>query len=97
MAQVTKKPETPAKAAAGKVSQVIGAVVDVEFPAGQLPNLPIGNYQLEVSASGFKTYVQQGIVLQVGQNISNNVTMQIGAVSENVEVTAAAAMVEPPM
>ncbi|MBV8710005.1 MAG: carboxypeptidase regulatory-like domain-containing protein, partial [Acidobacteriaceae bacterium] len=60
----------------------------------QLPNLPVGNYQLEVSTSGFKTYVQQGIVLEVGQNISNNVTMQIGAVSESVEVTAAAAMVE---
>ena len=60
----------------------------------QLPNLPVGNYQFEVSANGFKTYVQQGIVLQVGQNISNNVTMQIGAVSESVEVTAATAMVE---
>src|SRR4051794_28781917 len=44
----------------------------------QLPNLPIGNYQLEVSASGFKTYVQQGIVLQVGQNISNNVNLVYG-------------------
>src|ERR1700751_1262678 len=27
----------------------------------QLPNLPVGNYQFEVSASGFKTYIQQGI------------------------------------
>src|SRR5256884_7597852 len=40
MAQATKKPEKKAaKGSTGKVSQVIGAVVDVEFPAGQLPNL----------------------------------------------------------
>src|SRR5215472_2253789 len=59
-----------------------------------LPNLPVGPYQLEVTAAGFKTYVQSGIVLQVGNNVEINVAMQVGAVSENVNVTASAAMVE---
>jgi hypothetical protein len=59
-----------------------------------LPNLPVGHYQLEVISPGFKTYIQQGIVLQVGNNVEVNVTMQIGAVSESIEVTAAANMVE---
>src|SRR5213593_3154322 len=31
-----------------------------------MPNLPTGPYKLEVSLQGFKTYVQTGIVLQVG-------------------------------
>src|SRR5262245_57065014 len=31
-----------------------------------LSNLPLGPYRLEVSLSGFRTYVQTGIVLQVG-------------------------------
>ena len=31
-----------------------------------LPNLPTGPYRLEVSLQGFRTYVQTGIVLQVG-------------------------------
>src|SRR5438270_13588907 len=30
------------------------------------PNLPVGPYRLEVKASGFKEYVQSGLVLQVG-------------------------------
>jgi hypothetical protein len=59
-----------------------------------LPNLPIGAYRLEVSSSGFKTYVQNGIVLQVGQSVTADVVLQVGAVSESVEVVANAAMVE---
>lgn len=59
-----------------------------------LPNLPVGPYQLEVNAGGFKSYTQSGIVLQVGNNVQINVTMQVGSMSEHVEVTAAASMVE---
>jgi hypothetical protein len=59
-----------------------------------LPNLPVGDYKLEVSVSGFKTYVQTGITLQVATNIVVNVAMQIGSVTESIEVAAAAAMVE---
>ncbi|HEV3197329.1 MAG TPA: carboxypeptidase regulatory-like domain-containing protein [Bryobacteraceae bacterium] len=57
-------------------------------------NLPVGPYTLEVHANGFKTYVQSGIVLQVNLNIEQVVTMQIGAVTESIQVTANAAMVE---
>ncbi|MDQ1474222.1 MAG: hypothetical protein QOJ99_5702 [Bryobacterales bacterium] len=58
------------------------------------PNLPTGPYRLEVSAQGFKSYVRNGLVLQVGNTIEVNVTMQIGSVAESIEVTANAAMVE---
>ena len=43
-----------------------------------LTSLPVGPYMLEVKASGFKNYVQNGIVLQVNNNIQVNVTMQVG-------------------
>ena len=59
-----------------------------------LPNLPAGPYRLGVQAPGFKDYVQTGIVLQVGNTIAINVTMQVGSVSETVEVTASVQMVE---
>jgi Carboxypeptidase regulatory-like domain/TonB dependent receptor len=59
-----------------------------------LPNLPIGPSRLEVSAAGFKVYTQSGILLQVGDNVQVNVAMQIGSVTERVEVTASASMVE---
>jgi len=65
-------------------------------PAGHylLANLPAGMYRLDAVASGFKGYVQQNITLQVGQNIQINVALQLGAVSERVEVTGNVGMVE---
>jgi hypothetical protein len=58
------------------------------------PNLSIGNYQLEVSSPGFKGFVQKGIQLEVASNRSVNVRMEIGAVTESVQVNANAAQVE---
>ncbi len=60
----------------------------------ELPNLPSGPYVLEVSAPGFKAYRQTGITLQVASNIDVPVMMQIGSVTESIEVSANAAMVE---
>ena len=37
-----------------------------------LPNLPVGGFSLEASASGFSNYVQTGIILQVGNNVQIN-------------------------
>src|SRR5580704_15293887 len=60
----------------------------------QLPSLPIGPYKLEVQKEGFSTYNQSGIVLQVGSSPTIEVTLQVGAVNQTVNVEAAAAMVE---
>ena len=59
-----------------------------------LENLAIGPYVLAVKAQGFKSYEQKGIVLEVGNNIQANVTLEVGAVTESVEVSATANMVE---
>lgn len=59
-----------------------------------LANLPLGPYRLEVSGQGFTTYVQTGIVLQVASNPTIDVTLKVGAVSEQVQVEANAALVE---
>ncbi len=58
------------------------------------PGLPIGAYRLEVSSQGFKTYVQSGIILDAGNNRTQSVTLEVGAVTESVQVTANAAQVE---
>jgi len=58
------------------------------------PSLPVGPYRIDVTSSGFKAYRQSGILLQVGSNVQVNVTMQLGSLSEHVEVTANATMVE---
>ena len=59
-----------------------------------LPNLPVGPYRLEVQADGFKSYIQQGITLQVGNSVQLNVVLQLGSLSESISVTAAGAMIE---
>ena len=52
------------------------------------PNLPIGTYNLSVTASGFKAYTQSGIVLEVGSNIGINVNLSVGAANQEVHVQA---------
>ena len=59
-----------------------------------LPDLPIGPYIVEITKEGFNRYVQTGIVLQVDSNPTFNVSLQVGAVSEQVTVEAGAAQVE---
>jgi hypothetical protein len=59
-----------------------------------LPNLPVGSYKLEVQATGFETYVQTGIVLQVSNDVTINVTLQVGQVKQEVQVSANASMLQ---
>ena len=59
-----------------------------------LPNLPIGPYKVEASLPGFRTFVQTGIVLEVNASPLVNVTLEVGQVSETVEVQANATLVE---
>src|SRR5215475_2814502 len=59
-----------------------------------LPNLVTGPYKLEATLPGFRTFVQTGIVLQVNGNPVINPTLEVGHVSEQVEVQANVAQVE---
>ena len=59
-----------------------------------MPNLPTGPYRLEVALQGFRTYVQTGIVLQVGATPTINVSMAVGSLEETVSVEAAAPLVD---
>jgi hypothetical protein len=70
------------------------AAVTNETGAYVMPNLPIGPYRLEATLPGFRTFAQTGIVLQVGSNPVINITLEVGQVSETVEVQADAALVE---
>jgi len=59
-----------------------------------MPNLPTGPYRLEVSLQGFRTYVQTGIVLQVGATPTINAVLSVGSLEETVSVEAAAPLVD---
>src|SRR5215467_10409416 len=59
-----------------------------------LPNLPIGPYKIEAALPGFRSFVQSGIELQVNSSPVINPVLQVGQVTEQVEVQANAALVE---
>ena len=59
-----------------------------------MPNLATGPYRLEASLQGFRTYVQTGIVLQVGAAPTINVSLAVGNLEETVSVEAAAPLVD---
>ena len=58
------------------------------------PLIPSGSYSVHVELRGFKSYQQSGIYLQVNQQVTIPVALQVGDVSEQVTVTGAAPLVE---
>jgi hypothetical protein len=52
-----------------------------------LSELPIGSYNLSFSRAGFKVFNQNGIVLETQHTASLNVVLQIGTVSESIQVS----------
>ena len=59
-----------------------------------IPSLPVGPYRVEASLPGFRTFVQTGITLEVNSTRVVNLVLEVGQVTETVEVQSDAAMVE---
>jgi hypothetical protein len=56
--------------------------------------IPPGKYTLAVEAKGFKKYEHSSITLEVAQIAALDVAMELGSVSETVEVTSQVALLE---
>jgi hypothetical protein len=54
------------------------------------PNLLPGSYQVTISAPGFDTSIQSGVILTVGSQQVLNVALKVGTVTEKIEVTGQA-------
>jgi len=59
-----------------------------------VPSLPAGNYKVTISASGFKTAVFPGVTLEANIPGTVNAKLQIGAVTERIEVQGGAEVVQ---
>ena len=57
------------------------------------PLLPLGTYTVQVEKPGFKTYVRKGIMLVGGATYRQDATLELGTVTQTVEVTAASEMI----
>jgi hypothetical protein len=58
------------------------------------PNLSPGTYEIRAAAQGFSSQVQTGIKLTVGEQQILNFTLQVGQMTQTVEVTTEAPNVE---
>ena len=58
------------------------------------PNLLPGTYEIRAAAQGFSSQVQTGIKLTVGEQQVLNFTLQVGQISQTVEVTTEAPTVQ---
>ncbi len=54
----------------------------------------IGTYKLTVTMTGFQTSTQRGIVVNVGESIVSDFALKPGAVTETVEVTGSAPVLQ---
>ena len=59
-----------------------------------LPQLVVGDYQLRAEAPGFKSSVNSGIVLTPGATIRADIKLEVGQVTESVQVTSQAALIQ---
>src|SRR6266481_5814097 len=58
------------------------------------PSLPIGRYTLNASGQGFKAFQLKDIVVHVGDSLTFDAQLKVGAKTETIEVVAAANQVE---
>ncbi len=58
------------------------------------PNLTPGNYELKVTAKGFREFLQRGISILINQSARVDVTLELGAETQTVEVLANASALD---
>lgn len=53
-----------------------------------ITHLPPGSYELSATMPGFRTHRRTGVLLRIGDMLRNDITMELGAVTETVVVRA---------
>lgn len=53
-----------------------------------IPFLPLGEYELRAEAAGFKVFTRKGLKLSASEHPVIDIRLDVGAISESVEVTA---------
>ncbi len=59
-----------------------------------IPNLVPGVYRIEITAAGFKRFIQQNVTVSTSSTVRIDVQLQLGQVSERIEVSASATTIQ---
>ena len=58
------------------------------------PNVPVGDYRINATLSGFKPVARTGVRVNAGVNIRVDIQLEIGGLAETVQVEAATTLVD---
>ena len=58
------------------------------------PNVPVGDYRINATLSGFKPAARTGVRVNSGVNIRVDIQLELGALSETVQVSAATTLAD---
>ncbi|MBI3698460.1 MAG: carboxypeptidase regulatory-like domain-containing protein [Acidobacteria bacterium] len=50
--------------------------------------LPVGRYEVKASKSGFKTFIQLGVIVDSESRVTVNITLEVGQIVESISVEA---------
>jgi hypothetical protein len=96
---VVRDPSGAAVPGAGVIATNIAtsfnrAAITDETGSYLIPNLPVGEYTVQIQKAGFSKFVQKGITLVVDQNARVDVALTLGDAAQSVTVTAQSTGVE---
>src|SRR5260370_12180538 len=74
--------------ATGANTGAVYKTTSTDTGAYRIPDMQVGVYNLTITAAGFKTSEQQGLVVQINTTSSLDVTLQPGAVTDTLTVLA---------
>jgi Carboxypeptidase regulatory-like domain/TonB-dependent Receptor Plug Domain len=94
-ASISGRVEDPSGAGVGGASITVTSLetgatrttTSAESGQFQILSLPLGQQELKVEKQGFKSVIRTGLNLEVGQDAVANVQLQVGDVSQRVDVT----------
>ena len=81
-------------AATNTATGVSREVVSNETGAYQIGPLTPGTYEVRSTRTGFKTKIQPNVILQTGATLKMDMSLDVGDVSERIEVSAVAPMLQ---
>ena len=70
------------------------AVVSDNLGRYTFPDVPVGHYNLSAARSGFQTEIKQGVEVNVGAAITVDFSLETGAITEQIQVTAEASALQ---
>jgi Carboxypeptidase regulatory-like domain len=73
---------------------IVSSTVSTAIGEYRLPNLPVGNYTISVSAPGFAAARVANLAVPLNQTVTANVTLQVGQAVTTIEVNTSAAAID---